>query len=214
MKSRRQYRNKTGKKRTHRNRKTRKQGGYPPNNGAEQERGRFRRPRPNINNEDEIRLRRERAYVRRHGYNYVLRPGELRREPNIVEEAAPRAPSPVRRAQSLPAIRQRPIPRPRPIPQPPVPQPRPLNFDPNKNINSLEILELPENASDSVSYEDIDFNRPVLTIDDEDLLNIKSRKVYQAPSSIEYLREHLTNPLRGANSRIFSTKWKKPVMRN
>jgi len=79
------------------------------------------------------------------------------------------------------------------------------------NMSQLTNIELENNASNATSWNEINFERPVLVLNNENSLEIPSRRVYQSNQSINHLRRTRRNPTtRGVIQR---GTWKRPVHR-
>ena len=80
------------------------------------------------------------------------------------------------------------------------------------NMSQLTNIELENNASNATSWNEIDFERPVLVLNNENSLEIPSRRVYQSNQSINHLRRTRRNPT--TRGMIRRGTWKRPVHRS
>jgi len=77
-------------------------------------------------------------------------------------------------------------------------------FEVPESTNNLNSIELPSNAVNSISYESINFNRPILNINNES----RYKRYYQNRNTVKYLKNTKTNPF--TKVAISNIKWKMP----
>ena len=79
------------------------------------------------------------------------------------------------------------------------------------NIGQLTNIELENNATNAATWNEINFGRPVLVLNNENSLEIPSRRVYQSNQSINHLRRTQRNP--STRNIVRRGTWKRPVHR-
>jgi signal peptidase I len=80
------------------------------------------------------------------------------------------------------------------------------------NINSLNTIELPDKVRNEISFEDINFERPVLVLNEEEKLNLGSRRVFQTNFTVKNIKNTRKNPF--TRMHVSSVKWMKPTRAN
>ena len=80
-------------------------------------------------------------------------------------------------------------------------------FEVPETTNNLNSIQIPSNAMNSLMYEPINFNKPILNINNES----KHERYYQHNNTIKHLKDKRINPFTKKN--ISNIKWKMPKKR-